>query len=280
MPLTSRLLTRASQSWDFISPVAMTTTALSSCFFIPKPQTSPGKILASHKWASILSPRQDLNWTSNNNKKMCTNLSRVLNPEPTLNVSWRETQMEIFFVSSKTQSESVCLVIKFMHFLKGLNNGKTRKNKNILQSYFFSLCHIIYNLGRALEEFSGRAFKQGWKSCTKALQIRRLHSLPLGIAILIAPTTFQNYPPKFYLLWSNQCLLSSSKKRQQLFTNLCPQNSQQQCSSSIRTSRATKRISCVSAEQPPGQRLKVTISRTQWVFVHNWLVNKHILKIR
>ena len=39
--------------------------------------------------------------------------------------------MEIFFVSSKTQSEPVCLVITFMHFLKGLNNGKTRKNKNI-----------------------------------------------------------------------------------------------------------------------------------------------------
>lgn len=110
--------------------------------------------------------------------------------------------MEIFFISSKTQSEPVCLVITFIHFLKGLNNGKTRKNKNILQSYFFLLCHIIYNLGRALEEFSGRAFKQVWKSitCTKALQIRRLHSLPLGIAILIAPTTFQNYPPKFYLL--------------------------------------------------------------------------------
>ena len=213
---------------------------------------------------------------------MCTNLSRVLNPEPTRNVFWKETQMEIFFVSSKTQSEPVCLVITFMHFLKGLNNGKTRKNKNILPSYFFLLCHIIYNLGRALEEFSGRAFKQVWKSitCTKALQIRRLHSLPLGIAILIVPTTFQNYPPKFYLLWSNQCLLSSSKKRQQLFTNLCPQNSQQQCSSSIRTSHATKRISCVSAKQPSGQRLQVTIFRTQWVPVHDWLVNKHILRIR
>ena len=242
MPLTSKLLTRVRQSWDFISLVAMTTTALSSCFFIQKPQTSPGKILASHKWASILSPRQDLNWTSNKKKKMCTNLSRVLNPEPTLNVFWRGTQMEIFFTSSKTQSEAVSLVITFMYFLKGLNNGKIRKNKNILQSFFFFLlCHIIYNLGRALEQFSGRAFKQGWKSITwtKVLQIRRLHSLPLGIAILIAPTTFQNYPPKFYLLWSKQCLLSSSKKRQQLFTNLCPQNSQQQCSSSIRASHAT-----------------------------------------
>ena len=137
MPLTSKLLTRVRQSWDFISLVAMTTTALSSCFFIQKPQTSPGKILASHKWASILSPRQDLNWTSNKKKKMCTNLSRVLNPEPTLNVFWRGTQMEIFFISSKTQSEAVSLVITFMYFLQGLNNGKIRKNKNILQSFFF-----------------------------------------------------------------------------------------------------------------------------------------------
>ena len=137
MPVTSKLLTRARQSWGFISLVAMTTTALSSCFFIQKPQTSPGKILASHKWASILSPRQDLNWTSNNNKKMCTNLSRVLNPEPTLNVFWRETQMEIFFYKQQNKSEAACLVITFMHFLKGLNNGKIRKNKNILQSFFF-----------------------------------------------------------------------------------------------------------------------------------------------
>lgn len=69
MALTSKLITRVSQSWDFISPVAITTTALSSCFFIQKPQTSSGKILASHKWASILSPRQDLNWTSNKQQK-------------------------------------------------------------------------------------------------------------------------------------------------------------------------------------------------------------------
>ena len=68
--------------------------------------------------------------------------------------------MEIFFVSSKTQSEPVCIVITFMHFLKGLNNGKMRKNKNILQTDFL-LCCIIYSLGRALEEFSGMASKQG-----------------------------------------------------------------------------------------------------------------------
>lgn len=119
---------RASQSWDFTGPVAMTTTVLSS-FFIQNPRTSPGKIPNSHKWASILSPRQDLNWTSN--KKMCTNLSRVLNSAPMLNViiclkgnKWRPflKQQNISWTSL-----DCTIVLVFMHFLKRLHNDKRRK---------------------------------------------------------------------------------------------------------------------------------------------------------
>lgn len=70
----SKFQTRADHSWDFIGPVAMTTRALSS-FFTQNSQMSPDKISVSHKWASILTPRQDLNWTSNNNSKKSTQTS-------------------------------------------------------------------------------------------------------------------------------------------------------------------------------------------------------------
>lgn len=64
--LASKLWTRAGQSCDFAGSVAMTTTAL--CFFIQNPQTSPGKIPASHKWASILFSRQG--WTESVTKNV------------------------------------------------------------------------------------------------------------------------------------------------------------------------------------------------------------------